>query len=808
MKRFLTVLALALALPLCLGAAPARITVSGHIYDAATGETLIGAGVVFGEASVLTGAATNNYGYYSLTLTSSAVGARDSISLSYSYVGYRTEVIEIPFVRDTVIDVSLTRSLELEGSVVTARRDAGIKSSYLGAIDVPLSHIKNVPSLLGEQDIIKSLQLLPGVQGGNEGFAGLYVRGGGPDENLILLDGVPIYNTDHILGLFSVFQPDAVKKVTLYKGSFPARYGGRVSSIIDIRTNDGNTRETHGSIGVGVVSDKIHIEGPILKDRLSYSLSARGMHTAVFAPLLRLALKENYTNYYFYDLNGKLSWRAGERDRIYLGAYFGADNLKYEQKHEYHSENSGYYGTERQYHSNDALRVNWGNSLVDLRWNHIFSSRLFSNVTVAWNSYSSVIAGSSHERGTDDGVSYVTRYGTDYRSGIRDLSAKMDFDYTPSPRHLVKFGAEYIYHSFIPATISTRDYELRGYEQPVDTTIRYTSQNPYHGHDFSVYGEDDIYVSEHLTLNPGVRVALFAVEGGSYLAFQPRVSAKLSLPQDVSLKAGYARMAQYVHLLSSSQLSLPMDLWVPITKDVKPVYSDQFSVGVYYAGLKDWEFSVEGYWKEMYNILEYKDGTFSLGNTASWESMVAMGRGRAVGLEFFAQKIAGSTTGWISYTLAKSDRWFPDGSINLGQKFPYKYDRRHSVNICVNHSFSKRWDINAVWSFASGTATTFPMRKTVVVDPDTGVAQTADFVGSRNNYRLPPSHRLNLGVNLHCPARHGESVWNFSIYNAYNYMNPNFVFLNTTFEDGETKYYMEKVTVLPIIPSISYTYNF
>jgi len=806
MKKLLSMLAL--ALPLYLGAAPARITVSGHIYDAATGETLIGAGVVFGEASVLTGAATNNYGYYSLTLTSSAVGARDSISLSYSYVGYRTEVIEIPFVRDTVINVALTPSLELEGSVVTARRDAGIKSSYLGAIDVPLAHIKNAPSLLGEQDIIKSLQLLPGVQGGNEGFAGLYVRGGGPDENLILLDGVPIYNTDHILGLFSVFQPDAVKKVTLYKGSFPARYGGRVSSIIDIRTNDGNTRETHGSIGIGAVSDKLHIEGPIVKDRLSYSLSARGMHTAVLAPLLKLANRENYTNYYFYDLNGKLSWRVGDRDRLYLGAYVGADNLKYEQKHEYSSENSGYYGTVRWYHSNETMRVGWGNSLVDLRWNHIFSSRLFSNATVAWNSYSSVIAGSSHERGSDDGVSYTRRYATDYHSGIRDVSAKMDFDYNPSPRHLVKFGAEYIFHSFIPVTISTQDYELRGYDQPLDTTIRYTNQKPYYGHDFSVYGEDDIFVSDHLTLNPGVRVSLFAVEGRSYLAFQPRLSAKLSLPREVSLKAGYARMAQYVHLLSASQLSLPMDLWVPITKDVKPVYSDQFSVGAYYSGLKDWEFSVEAYWKEMHNILEYKDGTFSIGNTAGWETMVSMGRGRALGLEFFAQKTAGSTTGWISYTLAKSDRWFPDGSINLGQKFPYKYDRRHNINICVNHSFSRRWDINAVWSFASGTATTIPMQKTVVVEPDTGYAQTADYVSSRNNYRLPPSHRLNIGVNLHCPTRHGESVWNFSVYNAYNYMNPNFVFLNTTFEDGKTKYYLEKVTILPIIPSISYTYNF
>ncbi len=801
MKKLLIMLAL--ALPLSLWAAPDRITISGHVYDSATGETLIGVGVVFDQASVLTGAATNNFGYYSLTLTSSAVGFRDSISLSYSYVGYGTEVIEIPFVRDTVINVSLVQSLELAGSVVTARRDAGIKSSYLGAIDVPLSHIKNAPALLGENDILKALQLLPGVQGGDEGFAGLYVRGGGPDENLILLDGVPIYNVDHMLGLFSVFQPEAVKKVTLYKGSFPARYGGRVSSIIDIRTNDGNMKETHGSLALSVISDKLHIEGPIVKDRLSYSVSARGMHSAVLAPLIKLAAKDNYANYYFYDLNGKLTWRVGDRDRLYLGAYFGADNLKYERQSDFDSEIIG-----RSSRSNDALRVNWGNRLVDLRWNHIFSSRLFSNATVAWNSYSSLIASSAHEEGTQDGVRYITRYGTDYHSGIRDLSAKMDFDYNPSPSHLVKFGAEYIFHTFIPETFSAQSHSVNGEEDPEDNTVRFIDKTPYYGHDVSMYAEDDIFLTSFLTLNPGARLSLFAVEGKSYLAFQPRLSAKLSLPGDVSLKAGYARMAQYVHLLSASQLSLPMDLWVPITKDVKPVYSDQFSVGVYYAGLKDWEFSVEGYWKEMQNILEYKDGTFSIGNTAGWENLVAMGRGRAIGLEFFAQKTAGNTTGWISYALAKSDRWFPDGSVNLGRIFPYKYDRRHSINVCVNHIFSKVVDVNAVWSFTSGSATTLPMQKTQVLDPDSGEVQTADYVTSRNNYRLPPSHRLNLGVNLHHRTHRGESVWNFSVYNAYNYMNPNYVFLDTEEVDGQTRMLLRKITILPIVPSVGYTYNF
>ncbi len=781
----------------------ARITVSGHITDAKSGETLIGAGVL-SETDRSIGAVTNNFGYYSLTFPS---GECRSVQLQYSYVGYEPQTVTVA--KDTVVNIQLNASSEIEEAVVVAGRDAGIQSTHLGSIDVPLKQIQNTPMLFGESDVLKAIQLLPGVQGGNEGFAGLYVRGGGPDENLILLDGVPVYNVDHMLGLFSVFQPEAVKKVTLYKGSFPARYGGRVSSILDIRTNDGNMRETHGLLSIGLISDRLHLEGPILKDRLSYSVSARGMHTALYAPIIKAVLKDEYYNYYFYDLNGKVTWRISDRDRLYFGVYNGADHLKYEDSWENRREyNDGsipdYYGE-----GMDAMGIKWGNTVASVRWNHVFNGRLFANTTVAFNNYAMKMSSSSHEKEVEDGITYSSRYDTDFKSGIRDYSAKMDFDYNPNPSHLIKFGAEYTRHTFIPESISMIENEIENEMVQMDTTFNVMSREKFGGNDFSVYGEDDWQICRYVTVNPGLRISWFNTQGKNYFSFQPRLSAKVSLG-GFAVKAGYARMAQYVHLLTSGQVSLPTDLWVPITRNIKPVTSDQVSLGFYYDGLKGWEFSVEGYWKEMHNILEYKDGTFVLGSSGGWESKVTMGEGRAIGVEFFAQKTLGKLTGWTSYTLAKTDRHFPDGSINNGQRFPYKYDRRHNFNINLTWEVTKKIDINATWSYLSGSMTTIPEDKTVIIKPNGGI-YPGDYVTSRNNYRLPPSHRLNIGFNFHKFNRKGwgETIWNISVYNVYNQMNPNFAFLSRERgEDGKVRYLMEKVTILPILPSVSYTFKF
>ena len=808
--RKLTCFLAALLAALSAAAQPrGTATVSGYITDLSSGETLIGAGVLVEGTGkkVQTGAVTNAYGYYTLTIP------RGKTSLQYSYVGYESVVLDLDLSRDTTLNVFLKPSAEIREATVVAQKDAGIQSTYLGSIDIPLVHIQKTPVLFGEADVLKAIQLMPGVQGGNEGFTGLYVRGGGPDENLILLDGVPIYNVDHMLGILSVFQTEAVKKVTLYKGSFPARYGGRVSSIVDIRTNDGNMKETHGSIGVGALTEKFHLEGPIIKDKLSYSLSARGLHTIFFDPLIRYYGKriekgtEMYANYFFYDLNGKITWRLTDQDRFFLASYNGRDqmNVKFTENASYYSELDGFDRTK--------LGLGWGNNVVSLRWNHVFSSQLFANTTIAYNRYQMGMNSGMRSQGTNyDGTKYRYDFDIDYLSGIRDWSGKVDFDYVPSPRHLIKFGAEYLHHTFLPQTLTALTYTEEGNEKE-QTNDTYGNTTPYKGHDMSVYAEDDFSVTDRLTVNPGVHLSLFNTEGKSYWSLQPRISARYAWDGGWSVKAGYARMAQYVHLLSSAQIALPIDLWVPITKDIKPVTSDQFSTGVYYDGIKGWEFSVEGYFKSMHNILEYKDGTVMVATNTGWETKVEMGNGRAMGLEFFIQKTAGKATGWVAYTLAKSDRQFPDGSINLGERFPYKYDRRHNFNINVNYQVTPRIDLSATFVFSTGGTTTLPVRQTAILAPGSNYVESADYVEHRNNYRLPSSHHLNVGANFHKQKKHGERIWTIGVYNVYRQLNPNLVLLHyeTEHKDGqkpETRLVMEKVTLLPFVPSVSYTYQF
>ena len=808
--RKLTCFAAVLLAALSAAAQPrGTATVSGYITDVSSGETLIGAGVLVEGTGkkVQTGAVTNAYGYYTLTIP------KGKTSLQYSYVGYESVVLDVDLIRDTTVNVFLKPSAEIREATVVAQKDAGIQSTYLGSIDIPLVHIQKTPVLFGEADVLKAIQLMPGVQGGNEGFTGLYVRGGGPDENLILLDGVPIYNVDHMLGILSVFQTEAVKKVTLYKGSFPARYGGRVSSIVDIRTNDGNMKETHGSIGVGALTEKFHLEGPIIKDKLSYSLSARGLHTVFFDPLIRFYGKrieegsEMYANYFFYDLNGKITWRPTDKDRFFLASYNGRDqmNVKFTEDASYYSELDGFDRTK--------LGLGWGNNVVSLRWNHVFSSQLFANTTIAYNRYRMTMNSGMRSQGTNyDGTKYRYDFDIDYLSGIRDWSGKVDFDYVPSPRHLIKFGTEYLHHTFLPQTLTALTYTEEGNEKE-NKKDTYGNTTPYQGHDLSVYAEDDFSVTERLTVNPGVHLSLFSTEGKNYWSLQPRLSAKYAWDGGWSVKAGYARMAQYVHLLSSAQIALPIDLWVPITKDIKPVTSDQFSAGVYYDGVKGWEFSVEGYYKSMHNILEYKDGTVMVATNTGWETKVEMGNGRAMGLEFFVQKTAGKATGWVAYTLAKSDRQFPDGSINLGERFPYKYDRRHNFNVNVNYQVTPRIDLSATFVFATGGTTTLPVRQTAILAPGSDYVEGADYVEHRNNYRLPASHHLNVGANFHKQKKHGERIWTLGIYNVYRQLNPNLVLLHYETErkegqEPETRLVMEKVTLLPFVPSVSYTYQF
>ena len=773
-----------------------RITISGLVTDAATGETLIGAGVTEGESGVV----TNNFGFYSLTLPE-----KDAVKITFSYIGYAPRTVSVPAGSDRTLNVQLVSGTELQESVVTAQKESGIAATKMSAIEVPLPLVKSAPALFGEADVIKTLQLMPGVQGGVEGFSGIYVRGGGPDGNLLLLDGIPIYNAEHVLGIFSIFQPEAIKKMTLYKGSFPARYGGRTSSIVDVRTNDGNLYETHGSVGVSMLADKFHLEGPLWKGRTSYSVSARGMHTLLLTPILKAVKFDG--NFFFYDLDAKLTHRINDRNRLYFNVYNGLDNLYFRHKE---ATDYTYEGTDVKSSGNAKLGVRWGNTVAALRWNHVLSGKLFSNTTLAYNRYKMVMETQMQSEETRGGkLTDRDLYRFDYRSGMRDWVLKTDFDYSPAPSHRIRFGGSYTFHTFIPETLTNVNQQIMDSEVQVDTTWNLRGNSRQVGHEIGLYAEDDIRVGRAWTLNPGLHVSLFNTQGKSYISVEPRLSAKVDFAKDWCAKASYSRMSQYIHLLSSSQISLPLDLWVPITKNIAPETADQYSLGVYYSGLPGWEFSLEGYWKEMDNVLEYKDGVSFLFNSEGWEDKVETGRGRAMGLELFVQKTMGKTTGWLGYTLSGSNRIFP--TINAGRRFPYRYDRRHSVNLMVNHKFNEKFDLSATWTFASGGATTLPERAIVVTNPN-GELFLEELVPSRNNYRLPAFHTLNLSFNFHRKHRRGESVWNLSVYNAYNRMNPDFVVRDSDSYMKSTEYYMKsklvKVTLLPIFPSVGYTRSF
>ncbi len=774
-----------------------RYTVRGHVTDARSSETLISAGVLTPTA----GTVTNEFGFYSITLP------EGEYDINYSYLGYESAVRHIRLNADIVLNVALEGNAELEAATVISRVESGIYATRAGSIDLPKSIIDNTPVLLGEPDVLKTVQMLPGVQGGMDGFSGIFVRGGGDDENLLMLDDVPIYNPAHLLGIFSVFTPEAVKKVTLYKGDFPARYGGRISSVVDIRTSDGDMHETHGSVSTGLLSDKIHLEGPVRKGTTSYSISARVLHTFLFSPVMK-AFKVP-SNYYFYDLNGKVNHRFSDRDRIYAGIYHGRDYFQNDAIGDWKED--GDYA--RAY--KDLMHYRWGNSLGTARWNHVYGEKLFSNVTIFVNSYNAGMEERSEFHYKTLSTGTVSSNYSDYSlsTGIVDYGAKVDFTWDPVPAHSVRFGAAATLHDYCPSS-RISNIEVKDTSAPErDTSARSDDSFRMSGREYSLYAEDDFVIGERFRMNAGVHLALFECQGKNYFCPQPRISVRYDMGKDLALKAGYSRMAQYIHHLSSGSIGLPTDMWVPVTRNIRPVSSDQVNAGTSWTGLPGWEFSADAYWKEMDAVLDYKDVAVSSIGSSTWDRGVSMGHGRAFGLELFARKTKGATTGWIAYTIGKSDRIHRNGSVNNGNWFPSHFDRRHVLNICANHRFNDRIDLGASWYFASGVAMTVPTRTTVVVNYQ-GYEHYTSYVPEKGNYRLPPTHHLDLSLNLRKPKRHGERVWNFGVYNVYARKNPNVlqydVYGSTYGYDSQ--YYacvkVRQTSFLIFLPSFSYTYRF
>ena len=788
----------------CVPSLAQKRTISGYVMDAASKETLIGA-TVFDKNSGK-GCATNNYGFYTLTLDPGEV------NLQVSYVGYTQQNHTLDLKENLSLNFSLETNTTLDEVVVEASRSTvSARSPQMSVVELPVQQIKSIPTLFGEADVLKAIQLLPGVQNGSEGSAGMYVRGGGPDENLLLLDGVPVYNVNHMMGFFSVFNPDALKNVTLYKGSFPAHFGGRLSSVVDIRMKEGDMQKYHGNVSVGLISSKLNFEGPIVKDKLSFNLSFRRTYSdLLMKPALWIAKTQiegvNKLNagYYFYDLNAKLNWKISDKDRLYLSFYSGDDAVYLKIK------NKDYAYNDVQYQNYVNMDWKWGNKVAALRWNHVMSQKLFMDASVNYTQY-------RHNLGmgiTEENVYHYEQneatvkdeFSMAYKSGINDLTAKVDFDYTPLPNHEIRFGGNYTYHIFRPEVQSFKYIE--GNQTEMDTMA---GSPKVFAHETALYVEDNMTLGDIFRLNAGVHYSTFTVESKTYQSVQPRMSASVMLASNLSLKAGYAYMTQYVHLLSNSSLSLPTDLWVPVTKNIIPMNAHQVSLGAFYELPRLFDISVEGYYKIMDNLLEYKDGASFFGSSERWDQKVCMGKGWAYGVEFLVQRSFGKTTGWIGYTWAHAKRQFDrEGMvINNGKVFPAKYDRRHDLSITVQHKFSDRFDLSGTWVFSSGNCGTLGTQIYEGLADDWGNVNTISAL-ERNNFRMGSYHRLDLSMNFHKQKKHGVRTWNISIYNAYNHNNPFIVYTDYRWDEAtqKEKRVLMQASLFPIIPSVSYSFKF
>ena len=802
-----------------------KYTISGYITDKNSGESIIGSNIY----SKLTGkgVTSNTYGFYSLTIEE---GDQDIV---YSFIGYKTISKAINLQKDINYDIEFElSSVNVQEVEVTGEANI-VEKTQTSVIDIPIQQIKTIPALFGEVDILKAIQLLPGVQS-SEGTSGFYVRGGGPDQNLILLDGVPVYNSSHLGGLFSVFNADAIKTVRLTKGGFPARFGGRLSSVLQIDMKEGNMKEFKGDATIGLISSKLTLEGPIIKNKTSFIVSARRTYAdLLIKPFL---LDNNDFNLYFYDLNAKINHKISNKDRIYLSAYMGDDvfNVNFTGSED-KDERSGPKSTENIHQESMNFGLGYGNITSTLRWNHLFNNKLFSNTTLTYSKYqfnTNFALSNSNSNDTVYNSSLDSLFSGEssenisfgYISGIEDVGARIDFDYIPNPNHDIKFGISYTHHQFFPGetnlnlSINSPDINQN---LSLDTMINFSERT--NVHESFLYIEDNVRITNRLKANIGVHIGYYSLADYSskysnlfdyltdkdYYSVQPRISARYLLNDEWSVKASYSEMKQNIHLLSNSSVGLPSDLWVPAIDSVPSQTSKQWAANVsteLFGGT--YELSVEGYYKTMSNLITYKEGYSNLSSTESWENSVETGgEGESYGGELFLQKKKGNTTGWIGYTLAWTNRRFDN--ISFGEWYPYKYDRRHDFSLVLSHKFNDRIDVGGTWVYGTGNAMTFP-QSVYLGMPNTNnwsgenMVDLVESYGNRNSTRMNPYHRLDLGVNFHKERKKWSRTISVGAYNVYNRKNPFFVYLSE--EDNQRV--AKQVSLFPIIPSISYRIQF
>jgi hypothetical protein len=763
-----------------------KFSITGYVKDSLSSENLIGATVSFNAQQK--GVNSNGYGFYSVTLP------EGHYVLTASYVGYISKYMEIDLDKNINLNflINLRNNTNEEVVVYAKKKDANVTSAQMGKIDLSMSQVKNLPVLFGEVDIMKTLQLLPGVSNAGEGNTGLYVRGGGPDQNLIMLDDAIVYNTGHLFGFFSIFNGDAIKNTTLIKGGMPAQYGGRLSSVLDVSMKEGNMNKYEVDGGLGLLASRLSVQGPLVKQKASFIVSFRRTYLDLLvSPFVPRSSSFYGSGYYFYDLNAKVNFQFSEKDRVYLSGYFGRDVFDFRN-------------SQRSF----STKIPWGNSTATLRWNHVFNRKLFANTTLLYNDYKFAFNGAQDN------------FALNLSSGIHDLSVKTDFDYFLNPKHKIRFGGLYTYHTFTPNI-------LNGHQDSVIFTPN--NSNIKYAREAAVYLQDDWQVSQKMDISAGIRFSAFEQVGPftiyqtdadgnktdsthfgkgqnvkTYGGPEPRLTLRYMLNDQTSLKASVSRNLQYIHLVSNAGTTLPTDLWVPSTYLVQPQISWLYAAGLFKNFSNNmFETSVELYYKQMQNQIEYKEGyTPSLSDP---EGSFVFGKGWSYGAEWYINKSKGRFTGWLGYTLSWTWRQFP--ALNNGQKFPAKYDRRHDLSAVGVYELNTHWKLSAVFVFASGNATSYPEKFYVIEG-----TLTQDF--SRiNQYRLPPYDRLDLAAiytPTHKKNKKLHTSWVFSIYNVYNRLNPYFIYFDQTGSpfDGTLQVQAKKVSLFPILPSVTWNFHF
>ncbi|MEO7924622.1 MAG: TonB-dependent receptor [Chitinophagaceae bacterium] len=771
-----------------------RFTLNGYVKDSLSGESVIGATVsVNGQSK---GVASNQYGFYSITLN------QGNYTISVSHVTYQGKPVTIELNSNKSYNFEILPKASAISDVIvySRRRDGNVKNAQMGKVDLSMNQIRNIPAFLGEIDLLKAIQLLPGVRNAGEGNAGFYVRGGGPDQNLILLDDAVVYNTGHLFGFFSIFNSDAIKNVSLIKGGMPAQYGGRLSSVVDVAMKDGNINQLQVDGGIGLIASRLSIQGPLKKDKASFIISARRTYIdALTKPFIKKSSEFYGSGYFFYDLNAKVNYRFSEKDRVYLSGYFGRDVFDFNN-------------SKRSFKTN----IPWGNSTGTLRWNHVFNRRLFSNTTLLYNDYKFKFT--AQQENFEIGLS----------SGIRDGSIKTDFDYYPLPNHKLKFGGLLTYHKFIPNVVTGRQDSI--VFKPNNEGTKYAIES-------ALYLQDDWEISEKWKMNYGLRWSNFTQIGPykkftrdadgnkvdsvvykdfepvkHYGGFEPRVTLRYAINDETSIKAAVTRNLQYIHLVSNSGNTLPTDLWVPSTYIVKPQISWLYSAGLF-KNFKDnsFETSLELYYKNMENQVEYKEGyTPSL---ADPEEEFVFGRGWSYGAELLVNKLKGRFTGWVGYTLSWTWRKFPE--LNAGEKYPTKYDRRHDLSVVGNYEAGKKWKFGGVFVYGTGNAITLPERFYII----NGVL-TQEY-SKLNQYRMKSYHRVDLSATytpipksatkrMKAGKRKISSFWVFSIYNVYSRLNPYFIYFDQSGSPAtnDLKIEARQVSLFPILPAVTWNFKF